>query len=358
MFSVRFCFSGRDQMKIISFVLAVCVILCNTAFSVCAVTLDGTIARAEWRDIEPDILINAARETNCSIDYASLVYYTDEPNYSVFFAIKYTAEDYSLEENGSCIEMSVNGKYAATVYADGRTPDVDTDKFDVESAIGFFDLYRETHMEIRLGIKYGIDENTVIGFRIFDFHAIPSNYYEVKLYESEHSEEETETEKTTKEKKKEEETKKKATEKSTEKESVTSTTAVQVRTTRQVIMAETATLSTTTEKSTEKTTKQKEKTTKVTTQKAEQTKKTTTQKLTEPKETDVKEEPIEKITTVGVSQEMNDISVNEKISKAPKMKTVGYCIATAMVVGAIFTGVISSVIKSYEKGKNEDESDE
>ena len=316
------------------------IILCMLfSFSAFGLNIDGDIGNKEWQEASFHEVIGLHDQSNCNISYSSLFYIADKDDYSLYLGLKYTADDFNLEQNFSKVETRINGVKSAVFYANGDEPEVDYENFDAEGAFRFNELMSETECEMRIGIKYGIKDKTVLGIRIYDFMGRPSNYYEITVYEEipQYVEED-------------------ATGKETETEKETETTVAhkslsdydkptkKIYSTSAVITAytpsETTQLHTTTEHTEESSaTTERETTTKSSEEGTAKKDKTATEKA-----------DIVKSAETEIVEEVSE----ENVERPSKVKTIGYSVATGLVVSAVFVGVIASVLKTVDNRKDND----
>ena len=164
--------------------------------------INGVIGRSEYK--EPmQLLISTRNESNNNVSLAYLFLDVSEPDYSIYVGIKYVCEDVhvllsqldaeSEEEPAeplpmTGVELSVNDKVCATAWYDGTFTNMDRNLYDADSYFWFTRSITEKPetnnfiAEIRLGLKYWMPHDSVLGIRVYDCSGDPSNYYKVPIY--------------------------------------------------------------------------------------------------------------------------------------------------------------------------------
>ncbi|MBQ3150565.1 MAG: hypothetical protein IJB86_04900 [Clostridia bacterium] len=337
-------------MRAVLCLLSVCIIASFLINTVSAVTFDGVIEPKEWYDEPFCDIIKIGTESNCYVNYASMYYRVDKDDYSVYLAFIYTSEDFNPENNHSAVEIYTNGIYSAKLYADGRK-DINYDKFDAECVFGFHEKYMETYCEARLGIKYGIEDTTVLGIRIYDYLGRPSNYYELTICEPP----ETSLIETEAETKKEEKTKKETTttETTVPAKSLSeyeSTLAPRGSAQVQGLRAETATMPQRETETTVATTTAEQSTTENRTE--------TTQTTTERAETTRAETVKEAVSEDTATTEVLAVLSQEEVDRVNKKKLIGYGAATFMMLCAMIVTAVLITVRIVGKKNGEQPTDD
>ena len=171
-------------MKRVFGVFLLCVLLLTVPVSAAPdIRIDGDIhVFTEYGDTGT-LLASERHDTNCALNYAYMQYVVDIPNYQLYLAFQYNCDDYVPNGGKTGVEITINGLRCAAFFADGTIDAIDPYYFASEHAFSFQDeLPSEIRCEIRIGVKYGFDRDTVVGVRFFDCSGEPSNYYEVTVY--------------------------------------------------------------------------------------------------------------------------------------------------------------------------------
>ena len=165
---------------------------------------DGAIGRVEYANHRQ--IIYPSHESNNHVAVAYLYWDISRVDYSVYVGVKYYCDDLSklLEAEAAAtekhrdetepapvvqtgVELTVNGDVCVTAMQDGTLVGLDENRYDAESRFTFIrnDVGKpDTNTltcEIRLGLKYWIPYDAVLGVRILDFSGLPSNLYTVIL---------------------------------------------------------------------------------------------------------------------------------------------------------------------------------
>ena len=181
------------------------ILLCLLTFFASAKNprIDGIInLHSEYRD-QVVYLQSDKHESNSNVGNVFLYWFSSPIDYSVFLGLAYSCEDYVPDGGLTGVEITVNHDLCCTVHADGNITDLDSNRFDVDFAYDktVNSASKEFTCEIRVGVKYGLDHDTVAGIRILDCSGNTSNYYRQVVYSpvpTTTATTETTTEKTTK----------------------------------------------------------------------------------------------------------------------------------------------------------------
>lgn len=309
-------------MKGILCCLFVCVIISFAFMSAYGVEMDGIIGAKEWRDAVSFSLIDRNEESNSDVGETAVFYTVNEKERSIYFGIKYRCENMQTENAATAVELSFDGTYCATLYGNGEA-DVNYGLFDAEAVFSYNGKLSENYCEIRIGFKYGVPRETTVGIRIFDHGGRPSNYYEFMIM----SEAETESVPVTE-----------TTETATQNKTTVTETSTQQHTDA-VITAASAVTSAASQQTTEK----EDKPMAVMVPSA---KDVTDEKKKESEKTDRKETSASKTVIYSESEAyVKRYGNTDGIGKGIRNKSVGFSLATAVAVSAVFIGVMTSVLK-------------
>ncbi len=328
---------GMDMMKGVLCCLCVFFVISVTVIPSFGITMDGIVGAKEWGEATSLSLIGRDDKSNCDVVMTALLYLVKEEDRSIYFGIKYCCEDMRTENTGTAVELSFDGVYCATLYANGEA-DVNYDVYDAEAVFSCNEKLSETYCEIRAGFKYGVPKETTVGIRISDYKGRPSNYYEFtvegnEVYQTESTVKEErvttaphgdiEDEKTSSDKQKNEPTITASRE----------TVAVSEKETQEKEHKQAAIVKDTTAIVTKRDKKEK----------------TTADVSTTSRVKEIGTENVSKESETYVQRSAESF----EIGKTATIKTVGFCAATALVVGAIFTGIVSAFMKPKKDIRSE-----
>ena len=190
------------MVKRITRCLCILLLLPCTALHVCAaVQVDGYISPREEYGMKAMVLIAPGNESNSNVSHALLCWHASEAERSVYIGVRYVCDDLDVllrqmregetdaPQTQTGVEVSINGVRCFTALLDGTVTDLDRDRFDADVCVVFYDDSDtdnpETNnfdAECRLGLKYWMPHDSVLGLRILDCGGVPSNYYEIPIY--------------------------------------------------------------------------------------------------------------------------------------------------------------------------------
>ncbi len=163
--------------------LAIILIVIFTVLSVSAlspsITLDGSVSERAWMSVETQILLTVKQSSNCDVDYADacVLYDTDSSIAYLGFEARVKNELTNTQDYGVAISLN-GGDFIRITKAERPSLDPDLYSFDSAFYSGSSNLFC---VEIKLGVKMGLDSLESIRVQFIDGFGVPSNAYSLKL---------------------------------------------------------------------------------------------------------------------------------------------------------------------------------
>lgn len=143
-----------------------------------AVTVDGIIGNLEWSKAEKFEIFKIGSTTNCDIDFAYMRVLINRDNSEVYLAFQVmqkTAGALNAKTTLAGVKLFMKSGTEITCRSDG-TNDYNINDYDVDTKI-VIGTNNDLTAEMRIGFKFGVPENIMLGLQLIDSYGEPSNYY-------------------------------------------------------------------------------------------------------------------------------------------------------------------------------------
>jgi len=162
----------------------ICALLCVLlsffmfSFAAGAVSIDGTIGTLEWKNALRYEVFSHGATTNCDINFAYmrvLINKTDSEVYLAFQVMQKTAGALNEKTTLAGVKLFMKSGTSITCRSAG-TNEYNINSYDVDSKT-IIGTNNDFTAEIRIGFKFGVPENVMLGLQFIDSYGEPSNYY-------------------------------------------------------------------------------------------------------------------------------------------------------------------------------------
>lgn len=150
-------------------------------FNCASIDFDGIMSETDWRNVEPEIIVNLSGESNCDVYFATVSVLSEESSNRLIFGFKVKVPTFDEESVNYGVAVKINSDEFVYITPD-TVSEYDNDKYYFEGVVNATSQTDFT-AEVAAGIKYGLFTVNNIEVRVLDSDGEPSNVYTLNVGE-------------------------------------------------------------------------------------------------------------------------------------------------------------------------------